>query len=238
MYDENYILKENKNGKYLAYDKEGNLFTGVSKTYFEKFRLSPFKVKENGVSYFVNGYFMGSSQSSDEPLKVSQIPKMSVPKNINAPVLIHKNYEKYLSEEIKNWGEYLIVDKNETAFNPNYKIIYAVCVKENKIIKREIALYKNGVIAEIRPYYPEKLNEWSSGGGNYLFFDSLGYLIKKEKWNKNGTIDYTNFKSEEWKYKDFIYKKTYPNILKEKESKNKALLNTDTDSTVYITNQY
>ena len=25
---------------------------------FEKLRLSPFKTKENGISYFVNGYFM------------------------------------------------------------------------------------------------------------------------------------------------------------------------------------
>lgn len=221
IYDENCILKQNKNGEYLAYDKEGNLFTGVSKTYFEKLRLSPFKTKENGISYFVNGYFMGSSQSPDEPLKVSQIPKMSVPENIDINILIHKDYEKYLNEEIENWGEYFIINKDETALNPNYKIIYAVCINKDKITKKEIAFYKNGVIAEIRPYYPEKFDEWSSGGGNYLFFDSLGFLTKKEKWNENGSINYENFQKREWKYEDFVYKKTYPNILKEKESKNK-----------------
>ncbi len=221
IYDKNYIFKENENREYFAYDKEGNPFTGVSKTYFEKLRLSPFKAKENGISYFIDGYFMGSSQNPDEPLKVSQIPKMSVPKNINTTILIHKDYEKYLNEEIKNWGEYFIIDKNETAFNPNYKIIYAVCVKKDKIIKREITFYKNGVVAEIRPYYPEKFDEWNSGGGNFLFFDSLGFLIKKEKWNENGSVNYENFQKKEWKYEDFIYKKTYPNILKEKESKNK-----------------
>lgn len=221
IYDKNYILKENENREYFTYDKEGNPFTGVSKTYFEKLRLSPFKAKENGISYFIDGYFMGSSQNPNEPLKVSQIPKMSVPKNINTPILIHKDYEKYLNEEIKNWGEYFIIDKNETAFNPNYKIIYAVCVKKDKIIKREITFYKNGVVAEIRPYYPEKFDEWNSGGGNFLFFDSLGFLIKKEKWNENGSVNYENFQNKEWKYEDFIYKKTYPNILKEKESKNK-----------------
>ena len=221
IYDDNCILKENKNGEYLVYDKKENLFTGVSKTYFEKLRLSPFKPKENGISYFINGYFMGSSQNPDEPLKVSQIPKKSVPKNIDTPILIHKDYEKYLNEEIKDWGEYIIIDKNETAFNPNYRIIYAVCVKNDKIIKREIAFYKNGIIAEIRPYYPEKFDEWNSGGGNYLFFDSLGFLIKKEKWNENGTAHYDDFQKKEWKYEDFIYKKIYPDILKEKESKNK-----------------
>lgn len=221
IYEENYILKENENGEYLAYDKEGNLFTGISKTYFEKLRLSPFKAKENGISYFINGYFMGSSQSLDEPLKVSQIPKMSIPKSIDTPILIHKDYEKYLNEEIKNWGEYIIIDKNETAFNPNYKIVYVICVKENKIIKREVTFYKNGVIAEIRPYYPKKLDEWNSGGGNYLVFDSLGFLIKKEKWNEDGSVNYEEFQKKKWRYEDFIYKKTYPNILEEKESKNK-----------------
>lgn len=221
IYEENYILKENENGEYLAYDKEGNLFTGISKTYFEKLRLSPFKAKENGISYFINGYFMGSSQSLDEPLKVSQIPKMSIPKNIDTPILIHKDYEKYLNEEIKNWGEYIIIDKNETAFNPNYKIVYVICVKENKIIKREVTFYKNGVIAEIRPYYPKKFDEWNSGGGNYLVFDSLGFLIKKEKWNEDGSVNYEEFQKKKWKYEDFIYKKAYPNILEEKESKNK-----------------
>ena len=178
IYDENCILKQNKNGEYLAYDKEGNLFTGVSKTYFEKLRLSPFKTKENGISYFVNGYFMGSSQSPDEPLKVSQIPKISVSKKIDTNILIHKDYEKYLNEEIENWGEYFIINKDETALNPNYKIIYAVCINKDKI-------------------------------------------TKKEKWNENGSINYENFQKREWKYEDFVYKKTYPNILKEKESKNK-----------------
>ena len=212
-------FKQNKNGEYLAYDKEGNLFTGVSKTYFEKLRLSPFKTKENGISYFVNGYFMGSSQSPDEPLKVSQIPKMSVSKNIDTNILIHKDYEKYLNEEIENWGEYFIINKDETALNPNYKIIYAVCINKDKITK-EIVFYKNGVIAEIRPYYPEKFDEWSSGGGNYLFFDSLGFLTKKKNGMKMVLLIMKIFKRE-WKYEDFVYKKTYPNILKEKESKNK-----------------
>ena len=35
---------------------------------------------------------MGSSQSPDEPLKVSQIPKNVVSKNIDTNILIHKDY--------------------------------------------------------------------------------------------------------------------------------------------------
>ena len=109
------------------------------------------------------------------------------------------------------------MDTLYTAFNQNYKIQYAVCVCDGEIIKREISFHKNGVIASITPYYPDQFDQWNTGKGNYLTFDSLGHLIKREPWNADGTVNDQNRQSEDWSPENFVFTDSYRDVLFENE---------------------
>lgn len=219
-YDKDYIIKKDLNSHYRIYDKKGNYFTGTIKTYFQKLRFSPIAVEENGISCFIDGYLVGSSQNPIEPMFLGNNFGEALPEDryneIKVPLLIYDEYEKILKEEVANWGKYILIDKKDN-FNKNYKIKYAFCIKGNNLMKREIVYYKNGLVSLIRPYRLSNFNEWISGGGNYFSFDSLGYLTTKEKWNKNGTIDYRKTKKGKWESDKFIEINRYPDILKENE---------------------
>ena len=222
-YDKDYIIKKDLNSHYRIYDKKGNYFTGTIKTYFQKLRFSPIEAEENGISYFIDGYLVGSSQNPTEPMFLGNNFGEALPEDryneIKIPLLIYDEYEKILKEEVATWGKYILIDKKAN-FNKNYKIKYAFCVKGNSLMKREIVYYKNGLVSLIRPYRLSNFNEWIFGGGNYFSFDSLGYLTIKEKWNKNGTVDYRKTKKGKWESDKFIEVNKYPDILKENEENN------------------
>lgn len=221
-YDKDYIIKKDLNGHYRICDGNGKYFTGTIKTYFQKLRFSPIKSKENGISYFIDGYLIGSSQNPIEPMFLGNNFGETLSderyKSLEEPVIIFEEYEKLLKDEVLTWGDYILVDKKGN-FNKNYKIKYAYCIKNESLMKREIIYYKNGVVSLIRPYRLDEFNEWVAGGGNYFSFDSLGYLIVREKWNKNGTIDYRKIKKVKWEASKFIKVKEYTDILEKYEVK-------------------
>ena len=64
-------IRQNKDGLYLAYDKDGNLYTGFRKSFYDKLRLNPFKAKANGFEYYFEGQLIGHTQAPDEPLAVT-----------------------------------------------------------------------------------------------------------------------------------------------------------------------
>ncbi len=68
---------------------------------------------------------------------------------------------------------------------------------------KEISFHKNGIIASITPYYPDQFDQWNTGKGNYLTFDSLGYLIKGSPGTQT-TIDYQNNGRKIWSLENFV----------------------------------
>lgn len=215
-------IRQDKDGVYLAYHKDGNLYTGFRRSFFDKLRLNPVKAKANGFEYYYEGQLLGHTQTPDEPLAVSYSSPSSLLEaddiqNAGIAIPIHQDYEKVLREETQTWGDYVVLDTVYTAFNQNYKIRYAVCVCNGKIIKKEISFHKNGIIASITPYYPDQFDQWNTGKGNYLTFDSLGYLIKREPWHADGTIDYQNSQKEDWSLENFVFTDSYADGLFENE---------------------
>lgn len=227
-YDKEYIIKKDLDGHFRIYNKKREYFTGIIKTYFQKLRFSPIKSKENGISYFIDGYLVGSSQNPIEPTFLGNNFGEALPeeryKDLKEPFVIYNEYEKLLKDEVLTWGKYILVDKKDN-FNKNYKVKYAYCIKENSLMKREIIYYKNGIVSLIRPYRLDNFNKWIAGGGNYFSFDSLGYLIVREKWNKNGTIDYRKIKKGKWEANKFIEIKKYNDILEKYEIQDIKLKN-------------
>ncbi len=223
-------MRPSKDGRYLAYDRDGNPYTGFRRSFFDKLRLDPFKAKVNGFAYYSEGRLIGDTQSPDEPLAVnyyisspSRMLGADSIRNAGIAVPIHQDYAKILREETQTWGDYIVLDTLYTAFNPDYKIQYAVCVCDGEIIKRQIAFYKNGIIASIKPYYPDRYDQWKTGKGNDLTFDCLGYLIKKEPWNSNGTVDYQSRRREGWSPENFVFTDSYRDILLENECRDMEL---------------
>lgn len=221
-------IRQNKDGLYLAYDKDGNLYTGFRKSFYDKLRLNPFKAKANGFEYYFEGQLIGHTQAPDEPLAVTySSPSLLLGaddiQNAGIAIPIHQDYEKILREETQTWGDYVVLDTLYTAFNQNYKIQYAVCVCDGEIIKRQISFHKNGVIASITPYYPDQFDQWNTGKGNYLTFDSLGHLIKREPWSADGTVDYQSRQSEDWSPENFVFTDSYRDVLFENECRDMDL---------------
>lgn len=221
-YDPRLERRQNVDGIYLAYDKDGNLYTGFRRSFFDKLRLSPVKAKENGFEYYYEGQLIGHTQTPEEPLAVTYSSPSALLgaddiQNAGIAIPVHQDYEKILKEETQNWGDYVVLDTVHTAFNQNYKIRYAVCISNGEIIKREISFHKNGIIASIKPYYPDRFDQWNTGKGNYLAFDCLGYLIKKELWRANGTADYQSSQSADWALENFVFTDSYTDKLRENE---------------------
>lgn len=222
--------RKSEDGRYLAYDKDGNPYTGFRRSFFDKLRLDPFQAKVNGLAYYFEGQLIGDTQSPDEPLAVNYYissPSLRLEadsiQSAGIAVPIHRDYAKVLREETQTWGDYIVLDTLYTAFNPDYKIQYAVCVCDGEIIKRQITFHKNGIIASIKPYCPDQFDQWKTGRGNYLVFDELGYLVENEYWEPNGTVDYESRRREDWSPENFVFTDSYRDILLENECRDMDL---------------
>ncbi len=92
-------IRQDKDGVYLAYHKDGNLYTGFRRSFFDKLRLNPVKSKANGFEYYYEGQLLGHTQTPDEPLAVSYSSPSSLLESRRYSKRrhchpIHQDYEK------------------------------------------------------------------------------------------------------------------------------------------------
>ena len=190
-------------GRPLLCEENGKPYTGIAKAYSSKLKISPIAARVSGLVYFVDGYALGDSYSPEESASLSVYPLTSPSAGLyqqtGLTMPLHKDYQSALEAELRSWGNYLYLpgqspERNGTALYVD---------DDQKVHLAEITFHPNGLVSEIRPYLAGEYDEWNSGGGFFLRFDSLGYPLTRQMWLENGTVDYEGEVKVPWDQKDF-----------------------------------
>jgi hypothetical protein len=196
----------------------GQPYNGIHYVYAMKMKTATSKPKATGLSYLIEGRFMGSSAMLGSSVQDLIRDHVMMPPDFmpERQRLIYKGYIPLIEEELAAWGDYYVIPADEmlqwtdaeSCWMPHAMV---VCTQDGTQYKKEIFLHPNGIISRIESYTIQPWDKTSWGRkGRSLLFDELGFVSDISICSLDGTFE--DRRDYKWDSNDFVFIDRYPDF--------------------------